>query len=256
MKRNNNIAVRAIEILRKEGMVAFLRKALAYTKLEFLILPYALVKVKKANFANLDDLVDFCLNGSGGLIKPSQVREEILGLLEILKEKKPKVAIEIGTANGGTLFLFCRVAYKDATIVSIDLPGGRFGGGYSWWRIPMYKAFKLPEQELHLIRADSHSQETLAKVKSILDGKKADFLFIDGDHSYEGVKQDFEMYSPLVKDGGIVAFHDIVVVHPVETGCEVNRLWDEIKQGGHEYIEIVDDWNQGMCGIGLLQWKP
>ena len=34
------------------------------------------------------------------------------------------------------------------------------------------------------------------------------FLFIDGDHSYEGCKADFEAWSPLVKSGGEVAFHD------------------------------------------------
>jgi hypothetical protein len=34
-------------------------------------------------------------------------------------------------------------------------------------------------------------------------------LFIDGDHTYEGVRRDFEMYSPLVRKGGIIAFHDI-----------------------------------------------
>ena len=92
------------------------------------------------------------------------------------------------------------------------------------------------------------------RVKNILGDREVDFVFIDGDHTYEGVKQDFEMYSPLVKDGGIVAFHDIVA-HPVETGCEVNRLWDEIKESKYEYTEIVSDWNQGMCGIGLLQWR-
>ena len=34
------------------------------------------------------------------------------------------------------------------------------------------------------------------------------FLFIDGDHRYEGVKKDFELYSPKVKVDGIIAFHD------------------------------------------------
>jgi hypothetical protein len=33
-------------------------------------------------------------------------------------------------------------------------------------------------------------------------------LFIDGDHRYEGVRRDFEMYSPLVGAGGLIAFHD------------------------------------------------
>jgi len=49
-----------------------------------------------------------------------------------------------------------------------------------------------------------------------LNGEPLDFLFIDGDHTYEGVKRDFEMYSPLVRNGGIIAFHDIVK-HPPET---------------------------------------
>ena len=36
-----------------------------------------------------------------------------------------------------------------------------------------------------------------------------DLIFIDGDHSYEGVKADVESWLPKVKDGGIVVFHDI-----------------------------------------------
>jgi predicted O-methyltransferase YrrM len=57
--------------------------------------------------------------------------------------------------------------------------------------------------------------KTLEEVKRILGGEKADFLFIDGDYTYEGVKRDL-MYSPLVREGGIIAFHDICP-HPPET---------------------------------------
>jgi len=78
---------------------------------------------------------------------------------------------------------------------------------------------------LHLLKVDSHRKETLEKVKEILDGEFLDFLFIDADHSYEGVKMDFEMYSPLVKSGGIIAFHDIVL-----RGAGVEKFWNEIKK--------------------------
>lgn len=42
----------------------------------------------------------------------------------------------------------------------------------------------------------------------ILQDIKIDFLFIDGDHSYEGVKKDFELYSQIMNDKGIIVIHD------------------------------------------------
>jgi predicted O-methyltransferase YrrM len=179
-----------------------------------------------------------------------QIKEEILELLRILEKRKTKVILEIGTANGGTLFLFTRVVSEDATIISIDLPGGKFGGGNPNWKIPRYKAFALPNQKIYLIRANSHEPDTLNTVKKILNGRKVDFLFIDGDHTYEGVKKDFEMYSSLVRKRSIIAFHDIVP-GPEENVGEVPRFWQEIKMK-NKYAEIVKDWNQGGYGIGII----
>jgi hypothetical protein len=42
----------------------------------------------------------------------------------------------------------------------------------------------------------------------VMQDIKIDFLFIDGDHSYEGVKKDFELYSTLLSDKGIIVIHD------------------------------------------------
>lgn len=42
----------------------------------------------------------------------------------------------------------------------------------------------------------------------VLQGIKIDFLFIDGDHSYEGVKLDFDLYQNIISDFGIIAIHD------------------------------------------------
>jgi cephalosporin hydroxylase len=183
-------------------------------------------------------------------IKPIQVKYEIAKLLEIVAALRPRVVLEIGTAGGGTLFLFTRAADPNAKIISIDLPGGPFGGGYPRWKIPLYKSFSKEGQEIYLIRRDSHDPQTLEEVKRILGGERVDFLFIDGDHTYEGVKRDFEMYSPLVREGGIIAFHDICP-HPPETKCEVNRFWNEIKQR-YKFAEIVEDRDQKWAGIGVL----
>ena len=56
---------------------------------------------------------------------------ELSPLMSILKRRKLRTIVEIGTQKGGTLYAWCRVASPDAFIVSIDLPGGPFGGGYS-----------------------------------------------------------------------------------------------------------------------------
>jgi len=221
---------------------------------------FAIEKYNKEikDLKSLEEYLDFAYKFQVGMpiqnlnvnIKPQQVRDEILGLLKILYNMKPKTICEIGTASGGTLFLFTRIACSDAKIFSIDLARGNFGAGYPSCKIPFYKNFVKDNQKIHILREDSHQQETLEKLKKLLAGKRFDFLFIDGDHTYEGVKKDFEMYAPLVKKGGILALHDIAL-HPFETGSEVNKFWQENKNN-FKYSEIIYNQKQGWAGIGVI----
>lgn len=207
-----------------------------------------IVRMKTMQGADPDTLVDFAL--SHRVIKPLQVRSEFKRFAGIVATMKPRFALEIGTFFGGTLFVISRLADRNATIISVDMPGGKFGGGYQWLRAPIYKCFPTKNQRLHLIRGDSHDSDTKGKVKDILNGQELDLLFIDGDHTYSGVKADFDQYSPLVRKGGAVVFHDIAV-HPPEVHCEVSDFWNKIKkQYPHE--EIIEDRNQGHAGIGVL----
>jgi cephalosporin hydroxylase len=236
----------------------FLKKILHREKLMMIVVKSPIAQVKwRANRCNsIEDYVNLVFSSSKIFpfpwigISPAQVREEITELLKIVARLKPRFVLEIGTARGGTLFLFTRASISNATIISIDLPGGRFGGGYPEWRIPIYKSFTIHKQKMYIIRRDSHAPSTLNMVEKILQGHKLDFLFIDGDHTYDGVKTDFEMYSKLVGKGGIIAFHDICP-HPPQTGCEVNLFWREIK-GKYRHIEIVRDRRQSWAGIGVI----
>jgi hypothetical protein len=150
----------------------------------------------------IEQALDVAFTSADGFIRPVQSRREMEGLLRWLARRRPSTVVEIGTASGGSLLLLARAAADEALIVSIDLPGGEFGGGNRPWRIPLYKSFARKRQRLHLIRADSHLPATVARLKKILSGRAIDFLFIDGDHRYEGVKTDFELYRPLMKLGG------------------------------------------------------
>lgn len=183
-------------------------------------------------------------------IAPLQLKEEIAGLLKKLEEMRPRTVLEIGTARGGTLFLFTRVSGDDALLVSVDMPHGPFGGGYPDYMVPLMESFATRGQRIHLVQGDSHSQETMKDVLTRLEGRSVDFLFIDGDHTYEGVKKDFEMYSGLVSKGGLIAFHDIVPGPEADVGG-VPRFWREASKR-HKHMEFVRDASQGGFGIGVL----
>lgn len=211
---------------------------------------YAILIGASGTDRDIRRLVDLVFDGYGGLLKPKQDRAEITEFMRLVDEMRPGAMLEIGTASGGTLFLLARLASEDAVIISVDLPGGRFGGGYSSGRAHIYRLFGRWRQKMHLVRADSHDPSTLEKVEGILKGRPLDLLFIDGDHTYEGVKKDFELYSRLVRKGGVIAFHDIVV-HPPETGCDVHSFWEEVKKG-YRHREFITDSNQKAFGIGVL----
>jgi predicted O-methyltransferase YrrM len=200
---------------------------------------------------SVEDAVAIIFSPGAEFIRPSQQPSEILSMLTLIVDRRPAVVVEIGTASGGNLLLLAQAAARDALIVSIDLPGGEFGGGYGWWRIPLYQTFASPKQVIKLIRGDSHAQATIEQLLKILGGKEIDFLFIDGDHTYEGVSRDFLRYGPLVRPGGMIAVHDIVE-HSGSSGCDVYRFWRQVKRQ-FEHTEIVEDWESGFAGIGLIR---
>lgn len=213
-----------------------------------------LVKLLKSSInekeLNAAETIDFLFSKEGELIRPWQFKEEILGLAQEIGKIKPKVVVEIGTANGGTLFMATRMATPDATIVSIDLPGGKFGGGYPEWKVPIYSSFARKQQQIHLVRADSHLPSTFEQLKKILNGKQIDYLFIDGDHTYEGVKTDFHLYKELVKPGGTIGFHDVVVHEG--SSCDVHTFWNEIKPEYAHKEFIKDPETQKKFGVGVI----
>lgn len=177
-----------------------------------------------------------------------QVPEELVRLLEDVRALNPQAVLEIGTHRGGTLYLWARLARPDAILISIDLPGGKFGGGYSPFRAPIYRKFAQEGQKLHLLRANSHSPATLKEARRLLSGRALDLLFIDGDHTFEGARKDWEMYAPLVRPGGLVVFHDVAGNYE---DTQVKAFWDSIKTG-YTHREYLVHPN-GLYGIGVLE---
>jgi predicted O-methyltransferase YrrM len=185
-------------------------------------------------------------------IHPMQLRSEIRALLEFLGREPPARVLEIGTGRGGTLFLLSQVARDDALLVSVDAPGTSGFGSQPEYidRRRLYESLGRGRQRVVFVAADSHLPETRAHIEHIFAGRPLDLLFIDGDHSATGVDADFRMYSPLVREGGLVAFHDIVR-GPHEQVGGVPDFWQRVRTA--DAIEFVEDWNQGGYGIGVLR---
>ena len=245
-------------VLRKHG-VSGLSGAVFNYLTRPLLMPMAIgsLRHRAANLMGVEESVRFAMEFRFGNIHiaPMQNRSEIAKLCACVRTARPNTVLEIGTAKGGTLFLFAKFSAPDAYLVSVDLPFGAFGGGYPAWRTRLYRAFAGPAQHMTLLREDSHAPGTHADVKRALAGRAVDFLFIDGDHTYDGVAADFHSYSSLVRPGGMIAFHDIVP-GPENDAGGVYRFWQDLKASKSidgQFVEFVESWSQGGLGIGVIQ---
>jgi predicted O-methyltransferase YrrM len=204
------------------------------------------VSLRAAADAVCDSTLEFCAG---------QRANEISQFLSLAAESNPKVIGEIGSARGGNLLLFSLLLPSDGFLVSIELTHDRP-------RLAAYRRLVNPSQELICITGDSHLPSTKERVEAALHGRLFDVLFIDGDHSLEGVSEDFEMYASFVRPGGLIAFHDIVAdvfqrngtPTPSSTGG-VPSFWRELKTRHSEYWEFVDDPEQDGFGIGAIRWN-
>jgi cephalosporin hydroxylase len=155
----------------------------------------------------------------------------VLTLYEMILESKPAEVLEIGV----------RQAQSTRTILSALLENLQEGGQGRLTSIDLGdRSDRIPEELMSLWRpvvGDSHSEDIFKQVSDI----QYDILFIDGDHSYAGVKKDYEMYKDLVKDGGYIMFHD--TVNPNEG---VKQFWDEL-----DCPKINLKW--GFAGFGITE---
>jgi cephalosporin hydroxylase len=186
-----------------------------------------------------------------------QKTSELGALIDFLRphQGRMKTILEIGSRKGGTLVVWMLIAAPDATIISLDLPFGLYGGGDFTADLNNATRFRQGTQQISFIRGDSHAPQSKVEVEKLLAGRTIDVLFIDGDHSYAGVKQDYDIYSPFVADGGFVLFHDILF-HNLDTACQVDKFWNEVKVGKfhREFIDVNHTLGNGAWGgIGIIR---
>jgi predicted O-methyltransferase YrrM len=144
-----------------------------------------------------------------------------------------KLIVEIGVAEGGSAWDMRTVMDPDGTLVLIDTYPKVMGVNLS--RITAHRLLRsVPRGKIEWIRA--RSDNAIAGWSRTID-----FLLIDGDHDYDPVKRDWEDWSPHVRPGGKVAFHDaLTAAHWVNDSFGSARFVGELLAAPPTGWSLVD----------------
>jgi len=147
-------------------------------------------------------------------------------------ELKPEIVVELGTHYGVSFFGFCEAAEAFSTntfVYAIDTwEGDAHAGEYNAdvFDKVQQEANRRHKSRTRLIRS------TFDEAAKYFDDQSIDLLHIDGLHTYEAVKHDYETWTPKMKDNSVILFHDINVR---EREFGVWKLWNEIKKANNTY---------------------
>lgn len=179
-----------------------------------------------------------------------QVYDEFLDAINFVIDKNINSFIEIGTDAGGTFYAWTCCSTPGLR-VSIDIPHGNYGRGTDVFSETNRNAILSGYPgECYFIAGSSHDTEVINTLTGKLGGRLVDFLFIDGDHTEEGVVQDFLNYKKFVKDGGWIGFHDIKQSEfHIANNCRVDLLWSNLRGNKIEFINR--SYSSG--GFGFIQ---
>jgi hypothetical protein len=181
--------------------------------------------------------------------KPSQDEFELRSFIALLLERSVTRYLEIGARDGDTFHEVMTALPAGSRGVALDLPGGLWGKTTTRDRLEWacadleHRGYKVSP-----LFGDSRAAGTLRLAQT---RGPYDAMLIDGDHTYQGVRSDWENYRHMAP---LVAFHDIVGSGQAEkvhgNPVQVPRLWEEIKASGLETVEFVAPGSK--MGIGVV----
>ncbi len=163
----------------------------------------------------------------------------------IIQEISPKIFVELGTHSGNSYFSFCQSVVEaglSTKCYAVDTwQGDEHAGRYS--------------DEI-FTKVNAHNQEYYADFSRLLRmtfddaagyfaDESIDLLHIDGLHTYEAVRHDFETWLPKLAPGAVVMLHDTNVR---ERNFGVWKLWEELQAQYPNNLEFLHSH-----GLGVLQ---
>ena len=141
--------------------------------------------------------------------------------------------VDIGTCAGGSAFIFALASKPSVNVVTID-PAENSS---------FIENLKVLDNEKKIIYIKDISESAVKKFAGDID-----LIFIDGVHSYRGVKNDFTWFKPFMNKDTIIMFHDYYL-YKNKIGKAIDELVDT---GEIEKIEIIDSLYKGSVRTGLF----
>ena len=165
---------------------------------------------------------------------------------DIVEATRPATVVELGAYNGLSFFTFCQSMLEneiDGMAYAVDTwEGDSHTGAYDTSIIDDFRAHAREHYRGFTYLMQMYFNDALQH----FDADSIDLLHIDGLHTYEAVKEDFENWYPKVSPGGIILFHD-VEARIADYGAW--KFWNELEP---QYASFK--FNHGF-GLGVLR-KP
>jgi GT2 family glycosyltransferase len=162
-----------------------------------------------------------------------------------MRELAPRTFVELGTHSGNSFFSFCQAVVEaglPTRCYAVDTwKGDEHASHYGE---EVFTAVSRHHQE-HFAAFARLLRMTFAEAVHYFDDESVDLLHIDGLHTYEAVRYDFETWLPKLSPGAVVLFHDTNVR---ERNFGIWRLWLELEQAYPRHLEFVHSH-----GLGVLQ---